>query len=93
MFPGESMYYSVIPTTSLHDWEGTPIWVSKPRKVAGVDLALEGGDAAIMTIGLWGTAMGIEYPVSPRNPKGLKQMFVNSSGRSRASTRASCPNG
>jgi hypothetical protein len=82
MFPGESMYYSVIPTTSLHDWEGTPIWVSKPRKVAGVDLALEGGDAAIMTIGLWGTAMGIEYPVSPRNPKGLKQMFVNSSGRS-----------
>lgn len=80
MFPDESMYYSVVPTTSLIDWEGEFIWAGKPKKALGVDLALEGGDAAVGTVGLFGTAVGVKLAPSPAHPSGKVVMFVNKAG-------------
>jgi hypothetical protein len=82
MFPGESMYYSVVPTTSLMEWEGEYIWLEKPRRVCGIDLALEGGDAAVAALGYFGTAIGINLSKSPAHPAGRTVMFENNKGQS-----------
>lgn len=80
MYPGESMFYSVIPTTSLLDWEGNFVWLQKPRRVCGVDLALEGGDSAVAALGWYGTAIGMNLAPTPAHPQGRTVMFVNSAG-------------
>jgi hypothetical protein len=81
MFPEESMSYAVIPPTTLHEWEGEFVWADKPRRVAGVDLALEGGDPAVAAIADFGSALGVKYPASPEHPEGRTVMFVDERGK------------
>lgn len=81
MFPEEGLAYAVIPPTTLHEWEGEFIWAEKPRRVAGIDLALEGGDPAVAAIGDYGLALGVKYPPSPEYPEGRTVMFTDERGK------------
>jgi len=83
-YPTEGVAFSVIPMSVLNKIKGTFIWEGIPRPVGGADLALEGGDRAVLATGLWGTAVGMILPPSLLNPKGLRVDFKNAQGRPRA---------
>lgn len=72
----------MIPPALWARMRGEFIWYEDPRPVASADLALEGGDAAIYTLGKFGKATGIKYPPSIEHPQGYKLMFKDRSGNS-----------
>jgi hypothetical protein len=60
---------------------GEYIWFQEPQPISATDLALEGVDGAIHTIGSWGLASGIKFPPSLDFPKGQQVMFKDPQGR------------
>ena len=80
-FPPMGTVMSIIPQGMLNEFKAEFIWYENPRSVGGVDLALEGGDAAKFAAGKWGLATGIKYPPSLNHPNGRTVMFKNSKGR------------
>jgi hypothetical protein len=80
-YPSEGIAFSVIPMSVVNKLKGTFIWQGTPRPVGGADLALEGGDRAVLATGLWGPATAVSLPPSIENPKGVTITFKNAQGR------------
>ncbi len=80
-YPPLGTNYSVIPEKLLDNIRGTAVFIEKPNKCAGVDIALEGGDTAKMVLGRFGLSSGINYAPSPAFPHGLYIPFVDSKKR------------
>ena len=81
MYPSQGLDATVIPAGMLHKWVGEFIWFDEPIPVGSTDLALEGGDPAIYTLGQWGLASGIKWPPSLEFPKGRIVMFKDARGQ------------
>lgn len=81
MYSAAGTALSVIPVTFFNEARGEYIWYDEPKAVCGGDMALEGGDPAMLAYALFGTAVGIKYPPTPSYPKGRTAMFRDSAGR------------
>lgn len=81
MYPPVGMAATVIPAGMVPKWRGEFVWYDPPQPVVGVDLAFEGGDAAIYTLGKWGNASGIKFPPSLEFPNGRTVMFKDPRGQ------------
>lgn len=80
MYPRMGLEAVIIPAGMLSKWRGEYIWYQEPTPVAATDLALEGDDRALHTLGDWGLASGIKYPPSLEYPKGQIKMFKDEKG-------------
>jgi hypothetical protein len=80
MYPSMGAEATIIPAGMLPKMRGEFIWLDSPQPVGGVDLALEGGDEAVFTVGKFGKATGIKFPPSLEFPQGRKVMFKNPRG-------------
>lgn len=80
-YPTQGIEAAIIPPGLLMKMRGEYIWYEEPKPASSTDLALEGGDGAIHTIGSWGMASGIKYPPSLEFPKGRVVMFKDPQGR------------
>ena len=81
IYPFVGTEATVVPAGMFPRWRGEFIWWEEPTPVVGVDLALEGGDEAIYTLGKWGRASGMKLPPSIEHPQGQTVMFKNPSGQ------------
>jgi hypothetical protein len=79
-YPKQGTELTVIPPGMLASWRGEFIWLENPQPVGGSDLALEGGDPCIYTLGMWGLASGVRLPASLEFPEGKVIMFKNPRG-------------
>jgi hypothetical protein len=79
LYPTLTSALGVIPVSALLHWVGEFLWTKTPRGVAGVDVALEGGDDPIVATGLYGWATGFRYAITPENPQGKVLEFRNRS--------------
>lgn len=75
MYPSMGVEATVIPAGMLPKMRGEFFWYEPPQPVAAVDLALEGKDEAIYTLGKFGKATGIKYAPSIEFPEGQVVMF------------------
>lgn len=80
MYPSVGVEATVIPSGMFPKWRGEYIWLDEPTPVAATDLALDGGDDAVHTLGRFGRATGIKFPPSLEFPAGKTVMFKNASG-------------
>ena len=80
MYPSMGIEATVIPSGMFPKWKGEFIWIEDPVPVASTDLALDGGDEAVHTLGLFGRASGMKLPPSIEFPAGRTVMFKNQSG-------------
>lgn len=80
LYPNVGMEATIIPPGMLDKWRGEFIWYQEPQPVGADDLALEGGDRAVHTLGDWGLASGVKYPPSLEFPKGRTVMFKDPRG-------------
>lgn len=74
-FPPKGADFSIIAQGLLHKIKADVLWVSPPKPVAGVDLALEGGDVAVFARGDWGVARGFKFLPSLEFPNGEEFLF------------------
>jgi len=81
MYPPVGLEATIIPSGMLSKWRGEFIWYSEPEPIASVDLALEGGDDAVYTLGKLGMVSGAKFPPSIEFPKGQTVMFRDAHGR------------
>jgi hypothetical protein len=79
-YPSTGIEAAIIPPGMLLKMRGEYIWYQEPQPISATDLALEGVDGAIHTIGSWGLATGIKYPPSLDFPKGQIVMFKDPQG-------------
>lgn len=84
MYPKMGVEVSVIPPGMLPKWRGEPIWLDDPVPISADDLALEGGDDAVRTLGKGGLATGVIFPPSLEFPNGRKMMFKDRNGNTTA---------
>jgi hypothetical protein len=75
MYPPVGVAATVIPAGMIPKLRGEFIWYDPPQPCVGVDLALEGGDEAVYTLGKWGRTSGVKYPPSLEFPNGRTVMF------------------
>ena len=80
LYPIIGLEATIIPAGMLGKVRGEFIWFDEPVNVGATDLALEGGDEAVHTIGKWGLATGIKWPPSIEYPEGHIQMFKRKDG-------------
>lgn len=80
LYPSTGIEATVIPLGMLDKMRGEFIWYQDPRPVGATDLALEGSDPAIHTLGEWGSASGVKYPPSLDHPNGRTVMFKDARG-------------
>lgn len=80
MYPFRGLETTVIPAGMLPKWIGEFVWFQEPMAVGSVDLSLDGGDAAIYTVGKFGLASGIKWPPSLEFPDGRTIMFKDKAG-------------
>jgi hypothetical protein len=81
MYPSMGMEAVVIPPGMLPKMRGEFIWYDPPTPCVGVDLALEGGDEAVYTLGKWGKASGMKLPPNLEFPQGQTVMFKDPRGQ------------
>lgn len=81
MYPISGVSATIIPAGMWAKWRGEFIWYEDPTPVSADDLALEGSDAAIRSIGKWGLASGMKLPPTVKNPKGEVIMFKDARGQ------------
>jgi hypothetical protein len=74
-YPPAGISFAIIPPGMIAKIRGEYIWYDAPQPVGACDIALEGGDAAIYTLGRWGKVTGIKYPPSIQFPNGQTVMF------------------
>ena len=80
-YPVQGVDLAVIPQHLTNDLYGTFEFVETPQNIAGVDVALEGGDNAIFALGRLGLASGWRKP--PENGKQQPlQVFKDQYGNS-----------
>jgi len=80
LYPAIGIEATVIPAGMLGKVRGEFIWFEEPVTVGATDLALEGGDEAVHTIGKWGTATGVKWPPSIDYPTGHTTLFKRADG-------------
>jgi hypothetical protein len=80
-FPRSGSTYTVMSLAMVHQMKGEFIWAGDPTPCGGVDMALEGGDAAEFAYGLYGKASGYKQPPGLDNPTGKTVMFEDASGQ------------
>lgn len=80
MYPPQGTVSVVIPPGMFSKWRGEFIWYDEPEPVAACDLALDGGDACIATLGRWGKATGMKLPPTADFPRGRTVMFKTPHG-------------
>lgn len=81
LYPSVGIEATIIPPGMLDSWRKEFIWYQEPRPVGATDLALEGVDGAIHTLGDWGLASGVKYPPSLDHPNGHTVMFKDERGQ------------
>lgn len=81
LYPSVGIEATIIPPGMLDKMRGEFIWYQEPRPVGATDLALEGVDGAVHTLGSWGLASGIKYPPSLEHPNGHTVMFKDPKGQ------------
>lgn len=81
-FPPSGVDLAVIPQHLMHEIAGEFVFVETPEICAGVDVALEGEDQAVMCIGRCGLASGWKRPVTKENPGGEFVAFKDPRGNS-----------
>jgi hypothetical protein len=81
-FPPSSKKLVIIPQGMFDKAKGTFTFVGPTIAVAGVDLALEGGDAAKFAWGDHGLASGFRTPPSLKYPQGQYTQFTDRDGNS-----------
>lgn len=79
-FPPSGVDLAVIPQHLMHAVVGEYTFTDTPEVCAGVDVALEGEDTAIMCLGRCGHASGWRKPMTKDFPKGEFMAFKNSLG-------------
>ena len=79
-FPKEGADLVIIPQALLSDAQGEFQFVES-RPVAGVDIALEGDDNAVMTVGRFGLATGWRRRPTQQFPEGEVVHFTTEDGR------------
>ena len=79
-FPKEGADLVIIPTSLIADIQGEYVFLES-RPVAGVDIALEGDDNAIMTVGRYGLASGWRRRPTKEHPDGEVVHFRSESGQ------------
>src|SRR5205807_578852 len=80
MYPPMGAEATIIPAGMIPKFIAEYIWVEAPVTVAADDLALEGGDDCVRTLGKLGRATGIKYPPSLHFPQGNVVMFKDRNG-------------
>jgi hypothetical protein len=80
LYPMLGMEATVIPMGLFYKMRGEFIWYQDPVRVGSTDLALDGGDDAVHSIGKWGLASGMKLPPSLEYPQGRIIMFKNPRG-------------
>lgn len=80
LYPAIGVEATVIPSGMLGKVRGEFIWFEEPVPVGATDLALEGGDEAVHTIGKWGLATGVKWPPSIDFPNGHTTLFKRKDG-------------
>lgn len=80
-YPPSGVMLSIIPPGMIVKMRGEYVWYDSPQPVGACDIALDGGDAAVYTLGKWGLATGIKYPPSIKFPNGNVEMFKNRMGQ------------
>jgi hypothetical protein len=81
-YPPQGIELSIIPPGLVSKMRGEFIWLDPPRPCGSCDLALEGGAAAIYTLGEFGKATGMKLPPSLEFPNGRTIMFKDAGGQS-----------
>jgi hypothetical protein len=81
MYPMTGLETTVIPPGMFARMRAEFVWYEDPVPVGATDLALEGGDEAIFTLGKFGKASGYRMPPSVDHPAGKVVMFKNSRGQ------------
>jgi hypothetical protein len=79
-FPREGSDIVIIPQALLNEAQGEFVFVNS-TPVAGVDIALEGDDNAVMTVGRYGLASGWRMRPTKEKPEGEIRTFVGEDGR------------
>jgi hypothetical protein len=79
-FPRGGAVYTILSNFAVNRMKGEFIFVDEPADCGGVDLALEGGDAAEFCHGKYGRASGYKSPPSLDNPQGKTIMFQDKHG-------------
>lgn len=79
-YPLRGQEMTIIPTGMLLSARGELVWYEAPVPVGSCDLALEGGSAAVFSLGKWGQATSVRFPPSLEFPAGRVMMFRNESG-------------
>lgn len=69
-FPPSGVDLAVIPQHLMHDITGEFVFTETPEICAGVDVALEGEDTAVMCLGRTGLASGWRRPKNEKHPEG-----------------------
>lgn len=79
-FPKEGSDIVIIPQSLLNEVQGEFVFANS-TPVAGVDIALEGDDNAVMTVGRYGLATGWRTRPTKDHPQGELRVFVGEDGR------------
>ena len=74
-YPPAGKKFSIIAQGMLNRAKAEVLWASSTRPVGGADVALEGGDNAVIATGQWGLARGLKFPPSIEHPEGEEVLF------------------
>lgn len=80
-FPPSNAQQVVIPQGMAEGMKGTFVFLANTTPCAGVDLALEGGDAAPFALGEYGDAIGFRKLPSAKFPMGEYIRFIDATGQ------------
>jgi len=83
MYPRQGTALTIIPEGMFEKMRGEFIWLDNPQTVGATDLALDGGDPAVHSLGKWGLATGMKLPATREHPNGQIIMFKDDRGRVR----------
>lgn len=79
-YPPQGVELTIIPSGLFYKMRGEFIWYNAPEPVGACDVALEGGDAAVYSLGKCGLASGKKLPPSIDFPTGQTVMFKDKKG-------------
>lgn len=80
-YPSQGIELTIIPPGMVAKMRGEFIWLDDPTPVGSCDLALEGGAAAVFTLGKFGKATGVKFTPSLEFPQGRTVMFKDRNGQ------------
>jgi hypothetical protein len=79
-YPPQGVELTIVPSGLFYKMRGEFIWYNSPEPVGACDVALEGGDAAVYSLGKCGLASGKKLSPSIDFPTGQTVMFKDKKG-------------